>query len=150
MLMLRLIKPLRWHRSASKVAFNCLYTDCLMRLRGGINACLVWLLNWVLHAFTWLFVPNKQSLYILDLFLFFIIWFMILLTSIMAWEEYLPPPCNLYKCIRWRFNANQRPAVLLPDPHTVWLQPAWRWDALGWNTRFGIQAQWLGAQWLNL
>ncbi len=28
----------RWHRSPSAVAFGCLYTDCLMLLRGGLNA----------------------------------------------------------------------------------------------------------------
>ncbi len=38
----------------------------------------------------------------------------------MAPEEYLTLPCNLYKCIRWRFNAIQRPAVLCSfQTHTL-------------------------------
>ncbi len=35
----------RWHKSASEMAFRRLRTDCLMLLRGGVNAFLSWQLS---------------------------------------------------------------------------------------------------------
>ncbi|KAL1281127.1 hypothetical protein QQF64_015727 [Cirrhinus molitorella] len=36
----------------------------------------------------------------------------------MSSQYYVSPPCNLHKCIRWRFNVIQRPAVLF-QTHTL-------------------------------